>query len=123
MNTKPTWMKYATTAIVYILFIMLIAIGFILIMIKTSNSNGNTNVIKTEATVVNKHEETNRIYNGKTYITTYSYYLNAHIAGSEEDQKIQVLQSSYNQINKNDIVMIDITVDKNNKIIKVELSE
>lgn len=90
MNTKPTWIKYATAAIVYVLFIMLIAIGFILIMIKTSNNNGDTNVITTEATIVNKHEKTNKIYNGKTYITTYSYYLNTHITGSEEDQKIQV---------------------------------
>lgn len=102
---------------------MLIAIGFILIMLKTSNSNGNTNVITTEATVVNKHEKTNRIYNGKNYITTYSYYLNTHIAGSKEDQKIQVPQSSYNKIHKNDIVMIDITIDKNNKIVKIDLSE
>lgn len=123
MNTKPTWVKYATAAMVYVLFIMLIAIGFILIMMKTSHSNDNTNVIKTEATVVDKHEKTNRIYNGKTYITPYSYYLNTHIAGREEDQKIQVPQSSYNQINKNDIIMIDITVDKNNKIVKVDLSE
>ena len=87
------------------------------------SAKNNTTVIKTEATVTEKKEEVNRIYTGTTYITTYSYYLYTEIAGSEEDQRIQVPQSYYNKINEDDTVMVDVTINTENKIVDVDLSE
>lgn len=123
MKNKEELGMCVEIVVVFIFFTMMILIGLMPVIIKVRNNSCETNVIKTEATVVKKKEESNRIYNGKNYITTYSYYLYTNIAGNEEEQRIQVPQSYYNKINENDTVMVDITVDKENKIINMDLSK
>ena len=123
MKNKEELKMCVEIVIVLIFFTMMILIGLMPVIIKARNNSYETNVIKTEATVVEKKEENNRIYNGKNYITVYSYYLYTNIAVNEEEQRIQVPQSYYNKINENDTVMVDITVDKENKIIDINLSE
>ena len=123
MKNKEELKMCVEIVIVLIFFTMMILIGLMPVIIKARNNSYETNVIKTEATVVEKKEENNRIYNGKNYITVYSYYLYTNIAVNEEEQRIQVPQSYYNKINENDTVMVDIPVDKENKIIDINLSE
>ena len=121
MNNKAT--EYVKAAVVFICFIMII-IGFIIaIIIEVRNSGGETSIIETEATVVEKKEDTNRIYNGKMFITTYSYYLYVQIDDIEEEQEVRVPESYYEGIYENDTVMVDVTVDENNEIVSVDLSE
>ena len=82
-----------------------------------------TTVIETEGTVVEKKEVANRIYNNVSFITTYSYYLYVQIADNEEEQRVRVTKSYYEGVNENDTVLIDVTVDKDDKIVNVDLSE
>ena len=56
-------------------------------------------------------------------MTTYSYYLYVLIDDNTEDQRVRVPKSYYEGVNENDTVLIDVTVDKDDKIVNVDLSE